>query len=759
MARKEFIGLSIETERIRLARIRTSKREIELLEVDTIHLPKPVLSQRQAEINQQDFSGDYDAIFDTETQGSSSSLDDLDDLDSIDFDDTSTSGAKTADEDFDMTKEPDNVAEENEQMLALHLAKYSSSKLKFGLHVPFGKTTFQFLKNVDPSKMKKKDRKEYFEEKLFPIYTREVLDEHYAWMKTGENDCLLAYSPNELELLNLVELAETFSKKKLMVIDRQPDEALWVGLVRANYQLDDDEITCLIALGEKSSRIMFMKGTEIMNVLPIISEGEEEDQILNTIFSKILFEIDKGEVPKINRILLVRSGKKSSKAMSYFQKQFDDIEVNYLVLNSEKVTYADEILNSPEYLQPYISAIGAAWAASGVNDKAFGDFSLLPEYVREKQRVLKIEWHGIAILILIALTPLFINNLYFEKANELSQLEQEVSSMQAQIDELTPIANMTQDLITDFQVINAENNRLIELAEYSQKWSEVMRILNEGVSDIPSIWLTTLRTSGDHINLTGISLTREQIPVLAQLFSDANINQVSETEIRGQPVYSFSLQANNFRQDIDRFLLELPEFDFDSEFDSGDIPLDFSANPDEEFQPGTPITVTAPADQLNEPQITGQSPDVTEQSTLDEAISEAVQPLQTSAIAETAQSDDASSSELQQNSQINSAPAAVAETQNSPNSPYGLTGSQSELLFGAYTIVLHSTPLGNRAQEEQSNLREQGFISTLWQATLDDGSETWRVGVGQFETVDDALAAIPDLPEPYRSNNFIIRIR
>ncbi len=750
MAKKEFIGLSIETERIRLARIRATKKEIELLEVDTIHLPKPVLSQRVAEINQQDFSGDYDAIFDTETQDSSSSFDELDDLDNLDFDDSSSPASKPSEEDFDMTKEPDNIAEENEQMLALHLAKYSASKLRFGLHVPFGKTTFQFLKNVDPSKMKKKDRKEYFEEKLFPIYTREVLDEHYAWVKSGENDCLLAYSPNELELLNLLELAETFSKKKLVVMERQPDEALWAGLVRANYQLDDDEITGLIALGEKSSRIMFMKGREIMNVLPIISEGEDEDQILNTVFSKILFEIDKGEVPKINRLLLVRSGKKSSKAKNYFQKQFDDIEVDFLEFNTEKVTFADEILNSPEYLQPYISAIGAAWAASDTDQKAFGDFSLLPEYVREKQRVLKLEWHGIAILILIALTPLFINNLYFEKANELSQLEQEVSTIRAQIDDLTPIANMTQDLITDFQVINAENNRLLELAEYSQKWSEVMRILNEGVADIPSIWLTTLRTTDDHINLTGISLTREQIPVLAQLFTDANINQVSETEIRGQQVYSFALQANNFRQDIERFLLELPEFDFDSEFDSGDIPLDFSEVTEEEFQPGIPFTVTTPVSDLDEPQITGQSPNVTELSTLDEAVAEVVQP---------AQANDAAGPNMEQNSQINSSPEAASETQNSPISPYGLTGSQSELLFGAYTIVLHSTPLGNRAQDEQTSLREQGFISTLWQATLDDGSRTWRVGVGQFETVEDALAAIPSLPEPYRSNNFIIRIR
>ena len=91
--------------------------------------------------------------------------------------------------------------------------------------------------------------------------------------------------------------------------------------------------------------------------------------------------------------------------------------------------------------------------------------------------------------------------------------------------------------------------------------------------------------------------------------------------------------------------------------------------------------------------------------------------------------------------------------------PYGLLGPESEVLIGSYTIVLHSIPSQGRARIEKQKLEEQGYKATLWRATLPNGNRTWRVGVGQFLTVPDAQEAVGRLPEPWRNNNFIIRIR
>lgn len=100
-----------------------------------------------------------------------------------------------------------------------------------------------------------------------------------------------------------------------------------------------------------------------------------------------------------------------------------------------------------------------------------------------------------------------------------------------------------------------------------------------------------------------------------------------------------------------------------------------------------------------------------------------------------------------------------AEADTDDQLPFGLTGPEEEVLIGAYTIVVHSLHNEKKAQIEHDRLAERDFKATLWQATLADGNKRWRVGIGQFETVSEAEEAISELPEPYRSNNFIIRMR
>jgi len=91
--------------------------------------------------------------------------------------------------------------------------------------------------------------------------------------------------------------------------------------------------------------------------------------------------------------------------------------------------------------------------------------------------------------------------------------------------------------------------------------------------------------------------------------------------------------------------------------------------------------------------------------------------------------------------------------------PYGLMGPEDEVLIGAYTIVVHSLRNERKSEIEKQRLESQGYKATRWSAELPGGITTYRVGIGQFQTVSEAERAIEELPEPFRSNNFIIRIR
>lgn len=758
MAKKEYIGLTYEENRLRMARLRVVKNGLELIEVDTIDLPHPITTITESGLGDLDFSEDYEEIFEMDEPSSSESIPGFDDFEEPDESSQSESDTSNLEENFDMTKTEDeaDIERANEQLLADYLSQYGKRKIRIGTHIPFGRTSFQVLKNVDPGSMKKNERIEFFRDKLQSTFDEEIDPDQYAWVQIDENSCLLAYNSDENTFLNLIELSETYQQKKVLIEERLPDEAIWAGLARTNYNLSNDDITGLIAIGSSSSRVIFMKGEQIVNVLPIITDGENSNDVLNTIFSKILFEIDKGDLPKITRLLLVRSAKLSEKAKRYFDKQFEDVEVDFLSPSHEHLSYTDEILDSPVYLQPYLTAIGAAWAASKIHEKEFSDLSLLPEYIREKQRVLKLDWHGIVILVLIALTPLFLNYLYQSKSAELSDLEQEIRILDNQIEELRPTATMTEDLMSEITELNTENERLLELSQYSQQWSETFRMLNEGLANIPNVWLTNLATTDNNsLTFDGYSMSRSQIPAFASLFTDANIQQVSEVDMRGQTVYSFGMRVNNIQQDIEPFLLEMPERSFDAEQGS-EVEINFS----EQTSSGSDqqdLSSRADESQSNGSVGSGNNGEL---SMSDDGSEDSSTP-QTS-IAETNSNESTHTENIAQTTPGNttsaelSSPPIVSE---SSNSSYGLMGPEDEMLEGAYTIVLHSITNAERARQEVDKLTEEGYKTTLWDVVLEDSRTWWRIGVGQFQSVSAAVQAVQELPQAYRERNFIIRIR
>ena len=723
MAKKEFIGISSEYNGLRIARICKTKNGIELTEVNTIELPTPFAGSGISSKKSMEVSDELEDLFDT--GGATGAKSEFPGLESSDEGSSEGIGSFDLDDEFDMSNddEENDVSTENEILFADYLKKTGDKTYRIGLHIPFGKTTFQFLKNMDLSEIKEKERREFIIEKLRPIHNQEVEPDEYAWSNDLEGNTLLAYNSEDRSLINLVEVAETYFNKKLIIQERVPDENIWAGLASINYNLKDDDITGLIAIGENNSRILFMKGKHIINVLPIITMGESSEDILNTIFSKILFEIDKGELTKITRLLIVKSLKLTDKVKSFFQDQFENVEVEFLTLNPEIVSYSEENFDSPAYLQPYLSAIGAAWAASDVNSEELTNFSILPEYIREKQRVLKLEWHGILLLVLIAVTPLFINYLYNSKAAELQKIEQQIHFIDTEIAEYQPIAIMAEDMMTEFALIKDENDRLLNLSQYSQKWSQVFEIFNDGLNNLSGVWLTSLRTDGSNINITGVALNRSQFPNIAALFSDGNIRQVRETNILEAPVYSYSMQINNFKQDIEEFLLEIPTFNFDPE-NTLSSPLAFqngNGNSNNLF----------PSDTSTED--TGSNTDDEEGDLTD------------------------TSSEEQRTEAGGS--ASRAQPAEADRSAYGLWGPEDEVLYGAYTIVIHSIPNGDRALIEKNELENENYKVILWRDNVGAGQIWWRIGLGRFETVGDAFFAIQELPENLRRDNFIIRVR
>lgn len=89
---------------------------------------------------------------------------------------------------------------------------------------------------------------------------------------------------------------------------------------------------------------------------------------------------------------------------------------------------------------------------------------------------------------------------------------------------------------------------------------------------------------------------------------------------------------------------------------------------------------------------------------------------------------------------------------------YGLKGKVNGAIPNGYTIVVHSLRNREQAKVNRQALEEQGYRAVISRANV-QGVTYYRVGLGQFKTVQAAQKAINRIPEQFRSSNFIKRIQ
>ncbi|MCP9292679.1 MULTISPECIES: PilN domain-containing protein [Gracilimonas] len=559
LSNKTYTGIVVDEEFLKVARIKITGKQVSLVSLDKVRLVESLKGKAKAAKEEEtvdvfdsidDSLDDEDVIFgleeDDEDQTEELDLDAFeDDLDDLDFDNLDDLEGSDEIVDTDMVDETEAAAS-NELLLYNLLSATDTKRVDVGLSIPAGQTIFQILKDVDFSETKRKDLQIIVDDRLEALHGVSKAEDYYSYSVRDDGALLLTSIDDEPDLLKLMNRTRDMYRGKLFINEILPDEILLLGLIRANYELEVNSITGVVQFGEKTSRILFLKGSQLWIVSPIITEGIKNPKFLNTIFSKILFQLDTGEVPNLDRLIICNNSL-GDDAIEFFEERFQDVNVSEFEF-SDDFFDAEDI--NPSSIPAFTTAIGAAWSASGFQKDKFPSISFLPNYVRDRQKIFKLQWHGFLLLLLILLTPIISNHFYTQNAAEIDRLRNEVSTLNSQIQSLEPTVQRYNQISSDLEQIQAKLVLLSELNQGTLRWSKNLDRINSGVDDVNSVWLTAATTlpNGD-IELSGYAVYRERIAELADVFEDATLLNVTSDQIREQDVYSFTYVVSEFFED------------------------------------------------------------------------------------------------------------------------------------------------------------------------------------------------------------------
>lgn len=92
-----------------------------------------------------------------------------------------------------------------------------------------------------------------------------------------------------------------------------------------------------------------------------------------------------------------------------------------------------------------------------------------------------------------------------------------------------------------------------------------------------------------------------------------------------------------------------------------------------------------------------------------------------------------------------------------PSANHGLNGTWNPNLTSGYTIIVHSLTSATDANRIVDQLRETGLRTTVLNVVV-NGTNYYRVAIGQFTSRNDASRSANELPSPLNSSFFVVPI-
>tara|TARA_R110002124_G_scaffold165010_2_gene332349 strand:- start:3841 stop:5580 length:1740 start_codon:yes stop_codon:yes gene_type:complete len=562
---KLYTGFVLEDDTIKIARISVSGKKATLEKIDRVKLVNPILKNGSGNKDTEEIFDAFDedleddSIFGIEDDDLELDLD-LDDVDSdsddldleLDLDDFEDDDA-ILDVDDMAAEADDEMAASNELLIYNILNDLDSSSVKMSLNIPAGFTIFQILRDIDFSTIKKKDLNIIVDDRLEALYGSPKGADYYSSTIREDGSLLLVSIDDDPQVLQLLHKSENIYSGKLTINEVLPDESLIIGLFRANYDVDPESITALIQYSENSCRVIFLKGSSLLSISPMITEGSASKKFLNTVFSKILFQLDTGEVPNLDRIILCNNSL-DGEAITFFEDRFPDIEVSEFIYNTE---IFDANIYEQATVASFTTAISLAWADAGFQKEAYPDISFLPTYIKERQKIFKLQWHGIFLLALIILVFPITNYFFKGYSSQIDDLRENISNRKA---EIRVLENTVQDynrINSELAGIQSQLELLDELSKGTLTWTVNLDLVNKGINNIDSIWLTNFSQSGDEgLDISGIALYRNRISMVADIFSEAILQDVQRITIREKEVYQFTYRIPEIVANQERYTPE-----------------------------------------------------------------------------------------------------------------------------------------------------------------------------------------------------------
>lgn len=363
------------------------------------------------------------------------------------------------------------------------------------------------------------------------------------FINLSDNSKVAVYPSGQMNYLQAIDsLAKLSGKRNLKIAKVKCAEASLVNYIADKNKLDEKDNSLIIYFGKEYTKLLFMKGKQLLHIGSTLSVGSHSARINHVVVSKILFEREHASLISPNKIIICGE-KINDEFSSLLSDSYPDAKISFLREKSDdtKIKNVDPITWS-SFTVPV--AVAAEYLSETQNK--YKGIDLLPPYIREQQKSFQLAWHGTTLLVALFAAVMFLTfQIYLNEFN--------LKKMDSEINSLILIKKQNQEIVDRIANLNSKIDNsaqtklfLDKISSGSGLWGKNMEKLSDFANERRNIWIQNIKIDKTNpMIISGFSTSRWVLPELKRSYINSSLEFLHYEPMRERNTYEFNLKMSS----------------------------------------------------------------------------------------------------------------------------------------------------------------------------------------------------------------------
>lgn len=385
---------------------------------------------------------------------------------------------------------------------------------------------------------------EIISKEIYDLRGIEVSKDSIDYINTSSGSQIAAFVEDEIPCVNFINALASLNKRRFYKIPAiKSAEVSLASYYLSSYQHGDDKFSLLIYAGKLYSKFIFFEGNRIKHIGSTIDLGTNNLHTYDVYFSKILLEMENGNIPRLDNIILSGDGELDELKNS-FTEAFP--EATYYDFTLDKIHVDKDVIDAEVQLTSFTIPVAAAFEyildPKENQEIRNNSINILPAYIYENQKFFQFGWHSIAMLPLLFGAAFYFTSLIMGNFSTIGRLDNEIvrlKQVQAQNQELINELSSLDNRVKNFD----ETVSILDTATVDTEiWSDSFERISSFLELRRTFWITKFECrTGNDVTLSGYTLSRKSLTEFTDYYKNTLLNNLDYEPLRQANAYAYTM--------------------------------------------------------------------------------------------------------------------------------------------------------------------------------------------------------------------------